>query len=338
MNEEMKSQVHVDGRAPLISNLALHVDEQPAFMDALATEFAARAAQLSTQRAYWLALNGWMTDTLSGAMMEGEVGVGSLGKYAWAIYASSYWGGMELRQNWGMPPVIQKLGVTIAAPFADVQQRVADSLAQRIEAVRQGGGACLEYLPILMREDTTSGAIYPIAYNAGVQVVKTEDPPVGQRRAHRVPKPAAVRINARDFMRVDYELPTPRYLKVWRSAFERAVTSNPDAYERAVAGSQGMTNLRDIWKRAVAYGNVTWGGDANDQWSESYFDETVHWSSVLNLGLEAVGLAAFVAVINQDPEAATRAVLGNAIYAGATSGWLIGLLDTGAELPTVVSG
>jgi hypothetical protein len=87
----------------------------------------------------------------------------------------------------------------------------------------------------------------------------------------------------------------------------------------------------------VLYGNTTWGGDANDQWTQEYFDETVQWSSVLNLGLEAVGLAAFVAVINQDPEAARRSVMGNALYAGATSAWLLGLLDTGGKMPTVVA-
>jgi hypothetical protein len=38
-------------------------------------------------------------------------------------------------------------------------------------------------------------------------------------------------------------------------------------------------------------------------------------------------------VINQDPEAARLAVMCNALYLGATPGWLIGLLDTGAELP-----
>jgi hypothetical protein len=50
-----------------------------------------------------------------------------------------------------------------------------------------------------------------------------------------------------------------------------------------------------------------------------------------------VGLAAFVAVINQDPEAARRSVMGNALYAGATSAWLLGLLDTGGKMPTVVA-
>ena len=137
-------------------------------------------------------------------------------------------------------------------------------------------------------------------------------------------------------MRVDYDLPTPQYLKVWRSAFERAVTADPVAYERTIVGEPGQTDLRDIWKRGVLYGDTTWGGDANDQWTQEYFDETVQWSSVLNLGLEAVGLAAFVAVINQDPEAARRSVMGNALYAGATSAWLLGLLDTGGKLPTVV--
>lgn len=325
----------VEGRPPLLPSLAAVMKEAPALMDALATEFAPVAAQLSSPRAYWLAINGWITDRLAGPIMEGKVPLESLGEQAWAVYASSYWGGMELRENWGMPPVIEKLGIKMSPPFADVQQGVAHNMAQRLTALAGGGDHCLKLLPALMRDDSTSGTIHPMAYNAGVQVVKTEDPPIGQRRPHRAPKPATVRINTRDFVRVDYDLPTPHYLKVWRSAFERAVTANPLAYESAIVGEPGQKDLRDIWKRAVLYGNTTWGGDANDRWTQEYFDETVHWSSVLNLGLEAVGLAALVAVINQDPEAATRAVMGNTLYAGATSAWLLGLLDSGGKLPAV---
>ena len=51
--------------------------------------------------------------------------------------------------------------------------------------------------------------------------------------------------------------------------------------------------------------------------------------------MEAAGLAAFVAVLSNDPDAATRAVLCNALYLGATPGWLVGLLDTEAELPRI---
>jgi hypothetical protein len=59
------------------------------------------------------------------------------------------------------------------------------------------------------------------------------------------------------------------------------------------------------------------------------------WSSILTFGMEATGLAAFVALLNSDPDAATRAVLGNALYLGATPGWLVGLLDTVGELPQI---
>ena len=136
-------------------------------------------------------------------------------------------------------------------------------------------------------------------------------------------------------MRVDYDLPTPQYLKVWRSAFERAVTANPAAYEKILVGEAGQTDLREIWKKSVAFGNTTWGGDSQDKWSDAYFDETIHWSSILTFGMEAAGLAAITAVINQDPEAAKLAVMCNAAYLGATPGWLLGLIDTGATLPVI---
>jgi hypothetical protein len=173
------------GAPPLLPDLAALMPAAPALMDRLVTEFAPTAAALSTQRAYWAGLNGWMTDRLSGPIMEGEVTADELGEQAWAIYASSYWGGLELREHWGMPPALKNLGLTPPSPpFAD-------------------------------------------------------------------------------------------------------------------------------------------------------WEETIRWSSILTFGMEAAGLAAFVAVINSDPEAATRAVMCNALYLGATPGWLIGLLDTGAGLPRV---
>jgi hypothetical protein len=330
-------ELHLAGGAPpLVPELAAVMPAAPALMDRLVSEFAPTAATLSTQQAYWVGLNGWMTDWLSGPIMEGTVTADQVGEQAWAIYASSCWGGMELREHWGMPPALKNLGMTPPAPpFAEVQQGVVTLMSQRMAAVRGGGDACLRLLPSILREASTSSPIHGVGYNAGVQVVKTEDPPIGQRRPHREPKPAAVRINGRHFLRVDYDMATPHYLKVWRSAFERAVTADPDAYEKLLAGDEGEADLRDIWQSAVAFGNTTWGGDAQDGWTDAYWEETIRWSSILTFGMEAAGLAAFVALINQDAEAATRAVMCNALYLGATPGWLVGLLDTGATLPEI---
>ena len=61
----------------------------------------------------------------------------------------------------------------MTAPFAELQQGIVRNLAPRAAALTDGGDHCLHILPALMRDDTTAGMIYPIAYNAGVQVVKT---------------------------------------------------------------------------------------------------------------------------------------------------------------------
>jgi hypothetical protein len=327
----------VGGDPPLMAELAALMPAAPGLMDQLVGEYADTVAPtLSTPQAYWTGLNGWMTDRLSGPVMDGKVTADEIGAQAWAIYATSCWGGMELREHWGTPPVIASMGdLAPKAPFEDVQQGVVLQMAQRMEGVRGGGDACLQLLPALLREASTASPIHGVGYNAGVQVVKTEDPPIGQRRPHRKPKPAAVRINGRDFMRVDYDLPTPQYLKVCRSAFERAVTADPDAYEKILVGGEGDTDLRDIWKTAVAFGNQTWGGDSQDGWTDAYWEETIRWSSILTFGMEAAGLAAFVALINQDAEVALRVVMCNALYLGATPGWFIGLLNTEATLPEV---
>jgi hypothetical protein len=330
-------QVRIDGNVPLLPGLANVMQASPELMNRLAGEFAPHAAKLATPQAYWIAFNGWITDLLSGLIMEGKVGSEKLGDEAWAMFASAYWGGMELRSNWGMPPAMERLGIHMSPPFAELQQSVAESLAVRKLALEQGGEQCLRVLPALMHDDSGTGAIWSTAYNAGCQVVKTEDPPIGQRRPHRTPRPAMVRINARDFMRVDYEISTPEYLRVWRSAFERAVTAQPEAYEKIIVGDPGQRNLRDIWTRGVGFGNTTWGGGANDMWSDAYFDDVLHWSTVVNFGLEAVSLAGFVALLNQDQDAARFAVMGNGIYSGMSYGWLMGMLDIGGTLPRVGS-
>lgn len=331
--------LHLAGDGPpLLPDLAALMPLAPALMDRLVGEYAATAATLSTTQAYWTGLNGWLTDRLSGPIMEGKATADGIGEQAWAVYASSYWGGLELREHWGMPPAFTNLGITLPPPpFAEVQDGVVALMSQRMAAIRGGGDDCLRLLPSILRETSTSNPIHGVGYNAGVQVIKTEDPPIGQRRPNREPKPSTVRINGRHFMRVDYDLPTPYYLKVWRSAFERAVATDPDAYERIIAGEDGQTDLHEIWKGAIAFGNLTWGGDAQDHWTNAYWEETIRWSSILTFGMEAAGLAAIVALINQDPEAARIAVMCNALYLGATPGWMVGLLDTEATLPQVVA-
>jgi hypothetical protein len=334
--ESVAKQLHlVDAEAPLGPEMAALTPAAPELMDRLASEYTATVT-LSTPQAYWTGLNGWMTDRLSGPIMDGEVTADEIGGQTWAIYATSCWGGMELREHWGMPPVIASMGdAAPKPPFTDVQQGVVTLMTQRMAAIRGGGEECLKLLPSILREPSTSSPIHGVGYNAGVQVVKTEDPPIGQRRPQRPHTPGAVRINGRDFLRVDYDLSTPRYLKEWRSAFERAVTADPDAYEQILAGDDGEQDLREIWKNAVAFGNQTWGGDSQDPWTEAYWKETIRWSSILTFGMEAAGMAAFVALINQDADAALRAVMCNALYLGATPGWFIGLLNTDAKLPHI---
>ncbi|MDB5424061.1 MAG: hypothetical protein JWQ29_1477, partial [Phenylobacterium sp.] len=327
------------GMAPMSPALAKVMPESPALMESLVAEFAPIAAQLPDQEIYWLACNGWMTDHVSGLIMDGKVDGGTVAAHAWAIYASSVWGGVELghlRQKWDSAPAMQSAMLQqMAARLAKGQEDLAGKMSERLDALAAGPRRCLELLPSLLREQTTTGPVHGMAYNAGVQVVKTEDPPVGRRRPQRPAKPSSVRINVRDFMRVDYDLPVPQYLKVWRSKFEGAVTGNPDAYEKIIKGEPGEENLRDLWKRAVLLGLTTWGGESNDKWSDAYFFGALHWSSVLNFGLEAMGLATFVALINQDPEAARRAVLVNTAYLGATPGWGMGMMDKTAKLPAV---
>jgi hypothetical protein len=333
-----KTMLKYSGTVPMSPELAKVMTESPALMDALIAEFSPVAAKLPSQEIYWLGFSGWVTDRLSGPIMDGAVEAKDISAQAWAIYASSVWGGVELRrlrEKWDSAPQMDPaMAKMMADRLASGQQDMAGKMSKRLVALGLGPVACLQVLPALVRDDSTTGPVHGMAYNAGVQVVKTEDPPVGRRRPQRPAMPSAVRINTRDFMRVDYDMPTPHYLKVWRSRFEGAVTGHPDIYETIIKGEPGQENLRDLWSRAVLLGLKTWGGEANDKWSDAYFTGALHWSSVLNFGLEAMGLATFVALIDHEPEAARRAVLVNALYVGATPGWGIGMMGKDARLPS----
>src|ERR1700689_2314384 len=61
------------GLPPLLPELAAVLPAAPDLVDHLVAEFAPTAATLSTPQAYWVGLNGWMTDRLSGPLMEGPI-------------------------------------------------------------------------------------------------------------------------------------------------------------------------------------------------------------------------------------------------------------------------
>ena len=267
--------------------------------------------------------------------MEGKVTADEIGAQAWAVYASSYWGGMELREHWGMPPAMKRHGhdaAHAALPRSAAGHR--QLMAQRMAAIRDGGDACLRLLPSILREPRRRVPSTAWATTPGSRWSRPRIRPSASAGPTARPKPSVVRINGRDFLRVDYDRPIPQYLKVWRSAFERAVTAHPDAYENLLAGGDGEASLRDIWRNAVAFGNLTWGGDAQDNWTEAYWEETIRWSSILTFGMEAAGLAAFVALLN-DTRRRRRPVLCNALYLGGPrrAGWSACSIPT-PKLPT----
>ncbi|NKI16446.1 hypothetical protein HCU74_03325 [Spongiibacter sp. KMU-166] len=334
MNAILEQNNYLDGMGvPAVDSLVSLAPASAKLYDELTKGFAPESAALNSPQSYWIAFNAWITNELSRRIMKTEVSDSEFGGFLWAAYASSYWGGMELRENWGMPPAMERLGIALEPPYLETLDNLAATFNSRLSVMAQGNDKCLDYVDDLLHEDLNAGALWNTAYNAGCQVIKTEDAPIGQRRPHRRPQPSMVRINTRDFMRVDYELPAPEYLRVLRSAFEVAVTSQPETYEQIIVGKDGQKDLREIWAGGVGFGNTSWGDGANDAWTDEYFDDTLHWSTVVNFGLEAVSLACFAALINKDADLARRAVMGNAMYAGMATGWLLGMLNVEGSLP-----
>lgn len=334
----MSKQVRVTGTLELIPELAKVLPEAPDLLDQLATEFAPQAAELATPIIYWTAFNQWLGDRLVRPIMVREAGDDVLKPYAWVVYVTSYWAALTTLKNFGPHQGMARMGLADLhkPPFVELQQNSAINIGLTLDAVADRGPRCLEMLPAMLRGGLGSqGAIGSFAYNSSMAEFLSQPPPLGAKLPTRTSRPSPIRINARDFMRVDYYLPTPEYIREWRVAFERAVVTDPDAYERLIAGAPDDRDLREAWKQGYAQPWTTRGEGATDDWTDDYYDETVYWVTVTNFGIEAVALAAMTAAINSDPDAARLAVMANLLFDVMAPGFLRGFLDTDGDLPDV---
>jgi len=106
------------------------------------------------------------------------------------------------------------------------------------------------------------------------------------------------------------------------------VTAHPDAYENLLAGGDGEASLRDIWQNAVAFGNLTWVGDAAGQLDRGLLgrDHPLELDPHIRHGRrrDLPPSSRCSTPMARRPRAP---VLCNALYLAATPGWLVGLLD-----------
>lgn len=66
------------------------------------------------------------------------------------------------------------------------------------------------------------------AYNSGFREVISEARPPSECPAHLNVETGSIRVNPRDFMRIDYAQPVQNWLKECRSSYEKAVRAYPD--------------------------------------------------------------------------------------------------------------
>jgi hypothetical protein len=325
----------VQGEPPWFPNLAEVIDPAPALLDRLVTEFAPIGASLATQTAWWMAFHMWAVDRLAGEAMAGT-SKDRLREAVWVLYASSYWSTLELQLIYGMPPAVINLGMTAASPSEDSVADFASKFSGRQAALDTGGRTLIDILPTLLREEPCTGALHGTAYNTGYVEVICEVPPLGELPGHLHVETGAIRVNPRDFMRIDYDMPAPGWLKTWRATYENSVRAHPDTLERVVSGEGKLKDLRDIWGEGLAWGHNNWGGQSLDKWTQPYFEDVLHWSVVYNFGLEAISLASLTALVEGDEGAAARAITGNALYLGSWGAAVMGLIDPNGKLPDVV--
>jgi len=325
------------GAPPWFSNLASVFDPAPDLLDSLVAEYAHTAAKLSSQSGWWVAFLGWVVEKLVGDELSGS-SRRNLREAGWVIYAAAYWCMLDEQKQFGIPAAITNLGMQPTPPSEDSVADMASKLTQRHAALDAGGEQLLRVLNDLLREEPCTGCIHGTAYNSGYIEVISEPPPLGDMPASLRAETGSIRVNARDFMRVDYSAPAPRWLNEWRSRYEASVRADPDAHERLISPRGGLKDLRIIWSEAIAWGHNNWDSQSTGNMSQEYFDDLRHWGGVVfNFGLEAISLASLTALVNGDVAAAIQAVRGNTLYLCAWGAFTMGSLDTTGQLPTIVS-
>jgi hypothetical protein len=330
--------MHVQGEAPWFPNLTHVMDPAPDLLDRLVTEWDAIGGDLEQDGAFWLGCHLWMADKLAGEALSGKEAV-PLRQGVWAIYMSGYWCNVELQRVYGIPDALINFGMEATVPTEDSLADMVAKLRLRQEMLSKGGDALLDYLQELLREEPCTGALHGDAYNAGVMAIWSGTGPLGERPSHlEVQMGGPVRTNPRDFLNIDYPIPTPSWLDEWRARFEVAVRQRSTEFEAIISGEGSRTDLRDMWRQALAWGSNNWGDNVNslDRWSQEYFNAQLFWGTVFNFGLEGVSLAALVALLERDEEAARRAVSANALQLGAWGPAVMALIDPSGSVPVLV--
>jgi hypothetical protein len=326
--------VHVEGVAPWFPSLASVMDPAPDLLDRLFTDFALSARELQTQSALWNAFHMYVIHRAASEALNG--GEDALRRSAWVIYVTAYWCTVEMRLNAGLPEALLRAGMGPVVLSEKMVGGLTTILRDRETALAKQGEPLFAHLATLMREDAPTGLLYGTAYNSGYLEVISEAPPLGEKPARLKVETGSVRISPRALMRLDYGIEVPSYLGSWRAAFEGSVRAHPERYEQIVTGAKGAQDLRAMWREAQAAGSRNWGGRSLDNYSQAYYEVALYWSLMFNIGLEAISLASFKALIEQDPVIAIRSLKANYLYCAAWSSYLLGFLDRDGQLPKTV--
>jgi hypothetical protein len=331
-------RLRVDGTPPWFANMAEVMDPAPELLDRLVNEFAPIGVPLEADRAWWIGFHLWMVDKFAGEVLAGHSST-PVREALWAICASGYWCNIELQRAYGIPDALINLGFNATVPTEESYANLVAQLGRRYAALEAGGDALLAYVPDLLQEAPSTGALHGTAYNGGVMALWSGTAPLGQRPAHlHVGLGGPVRMNPRDFLMIDYPIAVPEWLDRWRARYEANVRAHPDEFEQVVSGDDGGVDLRDMWSEALAWGINNWGSGVTslDEWTQGYFDAQVYWGMVLNFGLEAVSMASISSLLERDAEAARQAVTANALQLGAWGVAVLSLIDPVGQLPELV--
>jgi hypothetical protein len=335
---------HVEGgeQLPYFPSMDAVMEPAPDRLDQFVTEFAPVAKERHLDpTAYWIALHYFISEKFSADAMNGVQGV-PLREARWLLYATAYWGGLEMRKNYAQPFPGGFPGINLTeagvAPMVNgtvaLDTALAGSLSEKTALITR----LLRSTPPGTGNPIIGSMIFSTSYDNFYIMVISEAPPLGQRQPHLQPlKPNNDIAYPNDFLRIDYADPLPSWLANMRATYELAKTSHPAEFEALLVGAPGDIDLRTLWANGKPTADAAWGGSATARWTQSYFNANAYGTVRWNWGLEATSLAALSALLNNDAATANKALVGNSLFLAAWSAFAYGFQAMSTNpLPAVV--
>lgn len=326
---------HVQGGAPWFPEMAAVLKPAPEKLDALLNDYAPIAAKLHSQNSFWICFHMFVFRELVAAALDGHLGM-TLEEAVWLSHITAYWGLSEAKRRPEANSGLEQIGMGPSqTPSAASMTKLITHSLERHRAAASDADA-LKALPQFLVEQPVTGMIHGCSYNSRYMVITGGQPPFGHRPPHIAISDDQVRVNQRDFLRVDYAAPLAPWLARARAAFERAAQADSLHFEAALSNA-ASTDLRQVWVAGIAMADMIWGAQDMAKRRDDTYVDVFEFAVPVNFGFEATALDGMTALLTKDGAMARRAIQANAIAVGYWDTAQMALADPDGRPPSLVT-